>query len=417
MARTSILLCLIAVGWIQAAAPPTGFALRDGDTVVFLGDSITAARTYSKYIETYTLLRFPQRRVRFINAGWGGDTAAGGLRRLERDVLRHRPGVVIVAYGMNDIGWGVWADAAHKKTYLDSVAGIIAACQKRGVRVFLCSAAITAAPPEQSEKDFLQRMCDEGLALARARGAGTIDVQREMRAVQHRVLAWNARFPGKESLHAADGVHLNDLGQLAMAFAILRGLGAPAEVSSVRLDARRGKVVEASGCGVSQVSVEEGRVGFTRLDHGLPFNHGLFFALQYRFIPLPETLNRYMLAIDGLAPGRWEVRADEMLLGTYTADQLATGVNVASATGNAWQPGGPWAAQADMVRSLTEARHQLALAELHAAMWLPGQSVTTELEGQAERLHTELEQAQRTAARPRPYRFTLTRSKEKGPGS
>ena len=35
------------------------FALGDGDTVVFLGDSITAARTYGKIIENYTLLRFP----------------------------------------------------------------------------------------------------------------------------------------------------------------------------------------------------------------------------------------------------------------------------------------------------------------------------------------------------------------------
>lgn len=41
------------------------FALRDGDTVVFLGDSITAARTYGKIIENYTILRFPERKIRF----------------------------------------------------------------------------------------------------------------------------------------------------------------------------------------------------------------------------------------------------------------------------------------------------------------------------------------------------------------
>ena len=51
------------------------FALRDGDTVAFLGDSITAARGYTKIVEHYTLMRYPQRRVRFVNAGKGGDTA------------------------------------------------------------------------------------------------------------------------------------------------------------------------------------------------------------------------------------------------------------------------------------------------------------------------------------------------------
>ena len=51
-----------------ALAGAEDFALQDGDTVAFLGDSITAARTYTKIIENYTLLRFPERKVRFVNA-------------------------------------------------------------------------------------------------------------------------------------------------------------------------------------------------------------------------------------------------------------------------------------------------------------------------------------------------------------
>ena len=101
------------------------FALRDGDTVVFLGDSITAARTYGKIVENYTLLRFPDRKVRFINSGWGGDTASGGLKRLERDVFRHGATVLVVAYGVNDIGWGTKADAEHQRIYLDGIRGIV----------------------------------------------------------------------------------------------------------------------------------------------------------------------------------------------------------------------------------------------------------------------------------------------------
>src|SRR5438270_8425694 len=85
------------------------FAIRDGDTVVFLGDSITAARTYGKIIENYTLLRYPDRKVRFINAGHGGDTAEGGLARLDRDVFARGATLLTVAYGVNDIGWGLKA--------------------------------------------------------------------------------------------------------------------------------------------------------------------------------------------------------------------------------------------------------------------------------------------------------------------
>ncbi|MCP4783910.1 MAG: hypothetical protein GY903_29360 [Fuerstiella sp.] len=64
------------------------FALRDGDTVVFLGDSITAARTYGRIIENYTLLRFPKRKVRFLNMGHGGETAAGAAKRLDEAVFQ-----------------------------------------------------------------------------------------------------------------------------------------------------------------------------------------------------------------------------------------------------------------------------------------------------------------------------------------
>src|SRR5262245_26457594 len=78
---------LVLLGAVRPLAARGEFALRDGDTVVFLGDSITAARTYGKIVERYTLLRYPDRKVHFINAGWGGDTAAGGLGRLDRDVF------------------------------------------------------------------------------------------------------------------------------------------------------------------------------------------------------------------------------------------------------------------------------------------------------------------------------------------
>jgi hypothetical protein len=104
--------------------PADEFALRDGDTVVFLGDSITAARTYGRIIENYTLLRFPERKVRFLNMGHGGETAAGAATRLDQAVFQTGATVVTVAYGVNDIGWGLRADEQHKRQYLDAIADI-----------------------------------------------------------------------------------------------------------------------------------------------------------------------------------------------------------------------------------------------------------------------------------------------------
>src|SRR5208282_1038614 len=230
----------------QAGSNDAGFALKDGDTVVFLGDSITAARGYTKIVELYTLMRHPELRVRFWNAGKGGDTAAGAVERLEKDVFSHGATVVTVAFGVNDIGWGTKADQEHKARYLDGIRRIVTECQKRGVRVYICSPAVLQEDPDKGENGFLQKMADEGMALAKSLGAGTIDISRAMREVQRKVVAANAREQDSKKitrLHLDDGVHLNDLGQLAMAWAMLKGLGAEADVSDADVDAAAEKVI------------------------------------------------------------------------------------------------------------------------------------------------------------------------------
>lgn len=408
------LFCVSLLGGLHVRA--ADFALRDGDTVVFLGDSLTAARTYGKFIESYTLLRYPDRKVRFINAGFGGDTAEGGLKRLERDVFAHKATVLTVAFGTNDIGWGVYADEEHKRKYLDAVRGIVTACRERDVRVYLCSAAVTGADPAKSEDSFLQKMCDEGMSLSKSLGGEAIDVQRSMREVQKRVAAWNEKVHTKEdskkdSLHVADGVHLNDLGQLAMAFAILKGLGAPADVSSATLDFAKGELVAADGCEVTKIRREEQRLEFTRLDEGLPFNHGIFFALHYRFVPVPSELNRYLLSVKNLPAGKYDVSADDRAVGSFTAAQLSEGVNIASMTANAWQPGGPWNAQADALVHLTNARSELAVANLLGRLHLADSPLVSELATATTPTNERLEELQRLVAKPRPYRFGVQPAK------
>lgn len=425
--RTRVLLLMIMIGAFaaltcvgasasRAEAADDDFALRDDDIVVFLGDSITAGRTYGKVVENFTLLRFPERSIRFINAGKGGDTAEGGLKRLERDVFGRGATVLTVAYGINDIGWGVWADDEHKKRYLDAIRGIVDACKARDVRVYVCSAAITAQDPDKAETGFLTKLCDEGMALAKSLGAaGVIDVQREMRAVQRRVLEFNARNQGNptfkhESLHVADGVHLNELGQLAMAYAILKGLRAPADVSAATLDAQPLRAVSSQKCKVSGLQGDAEGVEFDRLDDGLPINFGLFGALNYRFVPIPEELNRYLIQVVHLKPGRYDIFADGRKLGTFDQEQLSQGVNISSSTPDAWEPGGPWDVQASVLQSLTDARHNLVISQVYARTYQPDSAERRQVEEHAKRVNEEIERLQRNAAKPKPYHFAIRKT-------
>ncbi len=404
---------LVAFGLVLLTGPfirASEFDIKDGDTVVFLGDSITAARVYGKLIENFTLLRYPDRKVHFFNAGKGGETASGALKRFESDVLSLNPTLVTIAYGVNDIGWGTRADEEHKLAYLDGIRGMVEACKKRGVRVYVCSAAVTAEDPAKSEHGYLQQMCDEGMKLSRSLGGKSIDVQRTMREIQKRMAAANASAGAKQekaTLHVADGVHLNDVGQLAMAYAILKGLGASPDVSSAAIDAGSLKVSSAKGCTVSKVKKTGDAIEFVRLDQGLPLNNGIFFQLQFRFVPVPEELNRYLLTVSNLPPGEFEVLADGRSTGHFSAQSLANGVNISSSTSDAWEPGGPWNAQANILQALTEARNQLGSGMNFANAYLKGDAFPPALQQESTSANQQVEEMQRAVARPKPYHFVV----------
>lgn len=397
-----------ALAFVSSAAAE--FALKDGDTVVFLGDSITAARRYDRIIENYTLLRFPKRHVKFFNAGKGGDTMTGALERLQREVFDRKATVLTVAFGVNDIGWGMKADAEHKAAYLSSLRTLISRCKEHHVRVFICSPAITNEDPDKAEKGFLQQMCDEGLVLSKSLGAETIDILRSMRKVQRHVLALNKgqKDSAKHTkLHVEDGVHLNELGQLAMAVAILKGLGAPAEVSAAEIDAATLKTTNATGCTISNIKSTDGGVEFDRLDEGYPLNFGTFGALNFMFIPVPSELNRHMLAVRGLAAGRHELRAGGRLLGTFTAQQLASGLNISSMTADGWEPGGPWDAQAAALKMVTDARAEITGSDRYRELFLRSHPSLEALRAQTQAVLDELEKLQRQYARPQAIHFEV----------
>src|SRR5271168_4407826 len=91
--RSAVLLGLL-ISCPCAIRAESDFYLKDGDTVVFYGDSITNQRLYTVFVETFVLTRFPRLRVNFVHSGWSGDRVSGGANgsidvRLDRDVFAY----------------------------------------------------------------------------------------------------------------------------------------------------------------------------------------------------------------------------------------------------------------------------------------------------------------------------------------
>ncbi len=404
-----------------AQSPHQDFALKDGDTVVFFGDSNTEWGSYPRDIENYTLLRFPDRRIRFINAGRDGDMASKAFFRLDRDVLAAGATVVFVLFGINDISYGNYAGPEFRKTFLDYTAKIVDLCRKHHARVYVLSYPITAAPVGEKAHDPylrflselsstdqspLQQLGDEAMRLARDHGAQTIDIEREMRRIR-------AAVPAGTRLHQDDGVHLNELGSEVLAFALLKGLHAPGIVSSVAIDARQVKVAGTASAAVTGLRRIGDTLRFTRLDRGLPLTFWAPVDSSGASIEkIFEPVNGYYLSITGLAANRrFALEADGSPLSPacgFSAAELDGRLNLAAVKSDRWLQRGPWAQQAMALARITESK-----ADLDRALAYP---VRNELRGDKWRQMrsrimpalTSASTAQKIIAKPVAYHFQLT---------
>ena len=124
-------------------------------------------------------------------------------------------------------------------------------------------------------------------------------------------------------------------------------------------------------------------------------------------MPVPDELNRYMLTVKNLPQGRYEMRAEDRRSASSPTTSSPEGVNLASATADGWEPGGPWDAQAWVLTHLTEARNQISLGHRFLDHYLPAHPDRAAIHAQDAEINRNLETLQRTLLKPRPFHFVL----------
>src|SRR5262249_39147374 len=124
-----------------------------------------------------------------------------------------------------------------------------------------------------------------------------------------------------------DPVHPGPVGQLMMAAALLKELGAEGFVSSATLDAG-GKVTEAKGCKVTGVKAAGGGRTVERLDHQRPLPIPDEARAALPLYPTVLALSQYTLAVKGLKGERYTLKVNGTAVGTASGKELAKGVNL-----------------------------------------------------------------------------------------
>ena len=399
------------------------FYLKDGDRVVFYGDSITDQRLYTTFAETYAVTRFPKMNVTFVHSGWGGDRVTGGGGgpidvRLDRDVIAYKPTVVTIMLGMNDASYAPFRESTFN-TYANGYRHIVDKLKGDlpGVRLNSLIEALLAVrrrdPQADLQKEGYNSVPGPGYGdfvheLAQKSGVDFADLNTPVADAVKK--AFESDPDGAVALLTKDRVHPGPGGQLLMAYALLKAWDAPSLVSSVVIDAKGGKEAPTATATENTAVTElagDGSIRWTQLDECLPFPINLKdgpTALAVRSSDVVDGLDRQLVKVVGLSADGYTLSIDGERVGDFTSSQLADGVNLATLAT-------PMLKQASHVHELT-----LSRATAHNTRWrnlqVPYQAYARSanyikaFEG-LDALEAEIQVEQRAAAQPKPHKFEL----------
>src|ERR1700722_9567351 len=407
IALAGLLFSIVALG----GSPE--FRVRDGDTVVFYGDSITNQRLYTVFTEAYVVTRFPHIHVTFVHSGSSGDRVSGGANgpidlRLERDVFAHNPTVITVMLGMNDAEYRPFeVDLFNKFTtgYRHILDTIQAQAPNARVTVLEPSPYDDFTRPPKFAGGYNAVLLKYGKFVREIGAANGLTVANLNAPVVAFLKKANsasrelAQTLIEDRVHPSPGVHL------VMAEALLSAWHAPSLVSSVGIDASTG-AVHAENTVVDSV-VLEGGLSWTQVDNALPMpvevdDETLGLALQHS--DFTDRLNQEVLKITGLRPGSYRLQIDDELVATLPAWQLAKGINLAVLKT-------PMSRQAQTVLDLTYRHNHLRFARVMMVENALKEYRPTKLQAAIDAmdsLREEIVSLQRAAAIPQPHRYRLS---------
>jgi acyl-CoA thioesterase-1 len=152
-----------------AAGGATTAEATDGDTILVVGDSLSAEYGLKRGTGWVALLQKrlagqrPEPRV--VNASISGDTTSGGRSRLPALLTQHKPDILVIELGANDALRGLPLGMTE-----ENLAWMAAAGKKAGAKVLLVGIQV---PPNYGTA-YSNRFAGLYQAVARSQGAALV---------------------------------------------------------------------------------------------------------------------------------------------------------------------------------------------------------------------------------------------------
>ena len=318
---------LVSIGNAQDKSPVAKLDLQDGDSIVFLGDSITHQRLYTQYVEDFFYTRYPKLRFKIHNAGVGGAKAWDALERFDRDVAAYKPKYVTVLLGMNDgqyqpFNQEIW------QTYFDNMSKLVERIVEINATPILMTptmydsraALARKRKPADHYNSVLTYYGTWLREVATDNGYGFVDMWGPLNNLTITQRKKDASFT-----MIKDAVHPDAPGQLVMAYAIIEDMGLRKGISNINVMLTPDESAKVTGTGGTATEAESGNetVAFTWTAESLPWVVPEAAQLGAKMLVLGHRASREALEVHGLESGKYELSIDDQIVGTYTDVQLA----------------------------------------------------------------------------------------------
>jgi acyl-CoA thioesterase I len=178
----------------------------------FVTPHVDSVNAYPHLLYLALKERYPNAVLNVIVTAIGGESSPSGAARYERDVLTHRPNIVLIDYSLNDRGLGLETARAAWKSMIEKT--------PPGVKVLLLTPTPDLSAKLSDPQDPLNLHAEQVRALAREYHVGLVDSQ----AAFNRYVAAGGQMPELMS----QGNHPNRKGHDLVTAEILRWFEPPA---------------------------------------------------------------------------------------------------------------------------------------------------------------------------------------------
>ena len=220
--RRSALLTVAALSVLALRCPAQEIAVKNGEKIAFLGDSITqqGAGSPSGYVRlVMSGLEANGIKAEAIPAGISGHKSNQMLERLQKDVLDKKPNWMTLSCGVNDVWHGERGQGVPLDQYKTNITTIVDRAQAAGVKVMLLTSTMIYEDPNHKLNQNLVSYNDFLRALAAEKKLPLADLNAEMQAAKKAAPAHQGNWL------TGDGVHMNPRGNQMMALGVLKAFG------------------------------------------------------------------------------------------------------------------------------------------------------------------------------------------------